>query len=256
MGQLWLYHGRHLGLVPVLRSGGAESMKRFRVCAILIAAVILSITGIAAAGPVKISGETKVEPYRLVELTADGAGPNDLVFWDIDQEAIADVRENGNRFLFVAPPGAYRIKVRVVPVTDGKISGPAVTQRAVVTIGASPGPGPGPGPTDPLAAMVQAAFAQETDPQRASQVSYMASVYKGMAAAPINDATVGDLFLRLKASLHAPGLGIPEGSLPKVSATIGAYLNSELGTSAMAPVDRVKAQTAFSKVAIALGGVK
>lgn len=120
-------------------------MRRLRplcLAPLLLACVTAAAPPTAPTGPVKISGELKVPPYRLVELAADGAGAEDLIFWDVTPPESADVRENGAKLLFVAPPGEYRVTVRVVPVKDGKISGPARTERCVVVIGMPPPPKP------------------------------------------------------------------------------------------------------------------
>ncbi len=112
----------------------------------------LALTLCALAAPVHISGPTQVDPYKIVDLVADGAGPDDLVFWDIAEEDHADIREKGGTLSFTGPPGIYHIKVRVVPVKDGKISGPASTQRTTVTIGTPVPPVPPlpPGPVPPV----------------------------------------------------------------------------------------------------------
>ncbi len=115
-----------------------------------LAACFLLLLAMAAQADHKISGPLNVEANKIVRLVADGAGPDDLIFWDVDREDLVDVDESTppRLFHFTGPPGTYRVKARVIPVKDGKISGPASTQRATVVIG-GPGPGPGPGPDPP-----------------------------------------------------------------------------------------------------------
>lgn len=107
------------------------------------------------AAPLKITGPERADPYRLVRLSVEGDLTDAVVAWDVSPEDVADVEElPGGRLLLVGPPGVYRIKARILRISEGKISGS--TLRHTVVIGTPPGPPappPMPPPTaDPVAA--------------------------------------------------------------------------------------------------------
>jgi hypothetical protein len=91
-----------------------------------------------------------VEPYKLVELVPDGDVTGAVLFWDVDREDVADVREYGGKLVFTGPPGTYKIKLRIVRIgPDGKtLSGE--TQRATVVIGTPTPPAPPVPPVPPV----------------------------------------------------------------------------------------------------------
>jgi hypothetical protein len=113
---------------------------------LLLSAVLASAAPkvgiVAPAGP--------VEPYKLVELIPDGDVTGAVLFWDVDREDVADVREYGGKLVFTGPPGTYRIKLRIVRIgPDGKtLSGE--TQRATVVIGTPTPPAPPVPPVPPV----------------------------------------------------------------------------------------------------------
>ena len=101
----------------------------------------------SAWAQLKITGELKLSPYKLVRLTAEGAKDGSALIWDVDKEEVADVEELPGRLLFTGPPGQYRIKCRAITLVNGKTN--VETARTVVTIGDAPPPGPEPGPDPP-----------------------------------------------------------------------------------------------------------
>lgn len=111
-------------------------------------ALLIVLAGLAAA-PVKLIGPTQVDAYKLVELAPDADTLGAGLIWDLDREDVADVREYGSRLVFVAPPGVYKIKLRIVKSDkDGKLT--IDTVRHTVVIGKAPDPDPvPPGPTPP-----------------------------------------------------------------------------------------------------------
>lgn len=228
----------------------------------LVLAVWLALALTLCAAPLTIKGPAQVEPYRLAELTTDAPDGSALI-WDIDREDVADVREYPGRLVFTGPPGSYKIKCRLIKVgTDGKVS--VETARTTVTIGIPPPPDPPPqpppDPSDPLSKSLRAAWVQETDPSRAGQVAFLTSVYKAVGAGVLVDdpavKTNADLLAALRAAVHTPGVGIPDTALPKVRRAVADYLAAELGTSAVAPIDRAKAKAAMAKVAASLETLK
>jgi len=104
--------------------------------------LVALLTSLLMAAPPQISGVTSVDQYKLVQLTVSNAAPEAAVLWDVYPEDNVDIREFADGLLiFTAPPGDYKIKLRL-------ISGKQVdTLRTVVTIkGTPPAPGPNPGP--------------------------------------------------------------------------------------------------------------
>jgi len=104
--------------------------------------LVALLTSLLMAAPPQISGVTSVDQYKLVQLTVSNAAPEAAVLWDVYPEDNVDIREFADGLLiFTAPPGDYKIKLRL-------ISGRQVdTLRTVVTIkGTPPAPGPNPGP--------------------------------------------------------------------------------------------------------------
>lgn len=104
--------------------------------------LVALLTSLLMAAPPQITGETTVDQYRLVQLTVSNAAAEAAVLWDVYPEDNVDIREFADGLLiFTAPPGDYKIKLRLI---NGK---QVDTLRAVVTIkGTNPAPGPAPGP--------------------------------------------------------------------------------------------------------------
>lgn len=233
-------------------------MSKFK-CAVLV----LLVLACQLWAELKITGDTKVKRDRIVRLSAEGAAAGSALVWDVSNEDAVDAEEVGAKYLFSAPPGVYKVKVRAIALVAGKTV--IETARATVTVGDTdpppgPGPGPGPNPTDPTAAAVIAAYATETDTAKASQVATLAALYRQMAL-KLNDpisvttlATVGQLAAVFKAAQTT--LGITPTMLPKTRRVIADYLNPQIGTVATAQLDRAKAAAAFTKVADCLATLK
>lgn len=111
--------------------------------------LIAGIVNVSSADPT-ITGRTTVPAYDFIDLTITGAGADDIIFWDLTEESKAHIKEVGNSFLFTGPPGEYHIRVKVIPVKDGKISGKPFSLRSTILIGDAPIPvPPGPVPVPP-----------------------------------------------------------------------------------------------------------
>lgn len=95
----------------------------------------------------RIVGETKVEPYKLVRLAAEGADGAALI-WDVTPEESVDIVEFPSKVLFVAPPGTYKVKLRALRTKDG--SSTFETARATVTVGTPTPPVPPVPPAPPV----------------------------------------------------------------------------------------------------------
>ena len=116
----------------------------------LVAGLIL--VGVASA-EIKITGETKVAPHRLVKLEATGAQPKAGLIWRVSPSKAVDKASTAKGHLqFTAPPGEYAVTLLAV-----RLSAAGETEveeaEATVVIGEpkppEPGPGPGPKPPDP-----------------------------------------------------------------------------------------------------------
>lgn len=216
--------------------------------------LVVSASCLASAGwgadltlPKTVTGEPGA--FIQVPATTDGK----IVKWYAIDPGLnlfpTDLLKDTKTAVVTSPnAGSYRL----LAYTDGP-SDPAVCTVVVRT--PSPLP-PLPGPSDDFTKAIQVAYAAETDPQKAKQVAWLASIYQGASTLLTPGMTAGTLFKSLSAAIHNPTLGIPAGSLPRVSRVIGDDLGSVLGTSATAPVDPAKAQAAFARYAAALGGLK
>ena len=113
--------------------------------------VLLVMLTAISYGAVNITGETKVKRDTLVKLQATGDIAKAAFIWDFDKEDLVSSDVSSGRVVFTAPPGVYKVKLRVITIKDGI---PVIEEaRTVVTIGEEtpvpPGPGPGPKPPDP-----------------------------------------------------------------------------------------------------------
>lgn len=209
--------------------------------------------------PVKIVGPSAVEPYKLVELTAEGDLTGAAVVWDVTPDDVADVRElPGGRLIFVGPPGVYKVKARVIRTKDGQLS--VETQRFTVTIGKGPGPGPDPPPTDPLVLALQTAYTSDpgAPADKAKWKSALAALYRRgtIAANDANVKTAGDLHSILKTASNSL---LPADALPATRARVAQELTATLPTKPDAVLtadDRAKAAAKFEQLAAALEQVK
>jgi hypothetical protein len=226
----------------------------------LLAAFLWAVLAVSlcAAPPVKIVGPTQIDPYKIVVLQAEGDLTGCGVIWDIDREDVADIYEQANgKLYFTGPPGTYKIKCRVVNFTTKDIT----TQRTVVTIGTPPPPVPPTPPpvppTDPLFMSAQAAWTQETDPQKVTQAAQIASLYRQMALQLPNATNVNTVQDCFNVFANAEkSMGITPTTLPKTRRVLADYINSQIGTTGTALLDKVKAAAAFQKASDVAGGLK
>lgn len=120
--------------------------------------------------PLSIAGPNRVDPYRLVRLTAQGGPAGAARLWDVepldDPAAAVDVAGagDGEAFAFVAPPGRYRVEL--LAVAGG--ARPAIKRvRLTVTIGPEVAPEPKdddpkpPAPKPPAPAGFRVIFVRE-----------------------------------------------------------------------------------------------
>lgn len=100
-----------------------------------------------APSEVAIHGETRVKSHRLVRLQARGHASGSILIWDVSPEEVCDVEEMGDRLVFSAPPGTYRVRLRVLTLREGGAT--QQSARVVVNIHADDGkPAPTPPPAE------------------------------------------------------------------------------------------------------------
>lgn len=95
----------------------------------------------------KITGEVKVEPYKLVRLKADGVGTKAGILWRVNpRKGVDKASTPRDRLEFVAPPGTYEVDlVSIKSGADGSVE----TEEASVTVTIGDAPPIPPGPTPP-----------------------------------------------------------------------------------------------------------
>lgn len=104
---------------------------------------------VPAAPRLAIVGDLDVNQHKLARLSVTGAPAGATLDWDVTPEALAEVEEIGDRLVLTGPPGVYRVTVRAMYLSDGKIV--SVRARAVVTIrGTAPAPTPPSPPAPPV----------------------------------------------------------------------------------------------------------
>lgn len=240
---------------------GEPSMKSIRSIG-MVAIVLVMTTGIIYADPV-ITGPTKSDPYKIIDLSITGTGNEDLVFWDLTEEMVADIREKGNALSFTAPPGMYHIKARIIPVKDGKITGTGVVLRTSVCIvtpipPTPPTPPVPPAPMDPLTGLFQAGYTKDIDTDRAKSLAFLKGAYQGMAAQVVSRSdlkTNSDFVTWMKSVVEAPGVGLTATQIKGLRMAIGNELALSWGTT-LAPLSPAAAAIELQKISNALNGVQ
>lgn len=117
-----------------------------------LAVVLAAVVPLLAADP-KIDGLVKVEPYKVIKLTAKDMDPKtDSAIWKVrpldpanEGKVSFATAEAEDRIEWVAPPGKYRVELTVGRHKDGKLK--LIGDEVVLTIGDPPAPVP---PTPPV----------------------------------------------------------------------------------------------------------
>lgn len=138
---------------------------------------------------IRIAGETKVNPYKIVKLNVDGVPPKAGVIWRIspDKDIDKSSASTKTKLEFVAPPGEYRVEALAITLsTDGTTD--IQEAKATVVIGTpkppepvppDPGPGPTPVPPTPAPTGFRVLMTYETSqsmPQAQANILYAQSV--------------------------------------------------------------------------------
>ena len=146
------------------------------------------------------------------------------VTWVITPEPVKVVEIEGTVY-FNGPPGEYRVAALIFYIDGMKVK----TKKYVtkVTIGTAPIPPPKPPePTDQFTKDLQAAFAAETDLDKAVSAAKLASLYKVSSEKTVFDATITTYGQLFDTMLIARRAMVPDGRLPKVHQVYGARLNA------------------------------
>lgn len=114
------------------------------------AVVCMLVLAASAFAQATISGETKVVPYKIVKLTADGVDPKAGIIWRVSpaKDVSKATSSQKSRLEFVAPPGTYTVDLLAV-----RLSATGETQideaQTTVTIGEPAPPVPPVPPVPP-----------------------------------------------------------------------------------------------------------
>lgn len=178
----------------------------------------------SAAADVKINGEVKVQPNRLVRLSVElPVAKGAVIAWDTWPTTIdpVDSTRLGDKFVFVAEPGTYEVRVLVVSTdTDGKQS----VERGSVTVVIAKD---NPPPEDQFLKSLTKAYQSETAEDKADSKTKLAKLYRQAAADKILMAakTGKALFSAMADTATALGVG---GKLPAVQKAISTELQARL----------------------------
>lgn len=167
-------------------------------------------------------------------------------------------------FVGMGPVGVYEFKA------EGTLNDQYVEAKCVVFIG-QPAPGPipptppgppTPGPVDPLVAQLQTLYAADPNPQKASHLASLISVYEVITNVALKNPkvkTCDQLYGVLSEAARAmipetPGQPIPLLSLREA---LAGHLKSCFGNADELTDDlRVKGAACFQRLATALRGIK
>jgi hypothetical protein len=121
-----------------------------------------------------------------------------------------------------------------------------------------PWPTPAPSPSDPFAASLKAAYAKDTDADRAKSLAFLQGIYPAMAAGfpsppPVNNAA---MLAWMKSKVEAPGVGLSATQLVNLRKAISAELVVAFGTDPAALVNVTTYPAELRKIGTALNSVK
>jgi hypothetical protein len=170
--------------------------------------------------------------------------------------------DNGHKVVFTSPTaGVFYLRFEATQGTD------IIEERTEVDAGDVPPVPPGPTPVppgppgpplppvpDPFLASLQAAWAADTDPQKASERDILQGMYQTYAGGiPANVVTYGDLLANM---VQVEKAILPSMPLVGERKAIGAYLTANLPTDPTKPVDKAITAKVFGTVATNLGQLK
>lgn len=212
-----------------------------------------------------IKQEKRVDPYRLVRLSAENVPPKAGVVWRVRPSKPIDRSSQPDRLKleFVGPPGTYEVEILVVTVDPSGQVG-IEEQSTTVVIGEAQPPPPQP---STFASKVKSAYLGLAEDGKVKSAETMAALYRQVASGlggssdtlnVLQAKTWGELWdtmARAAASLEISGKLVP------VQQIIQARLQAELpwkmaSGEILDDVGKVKAAKVFLEVAQALEGCK
>lgn len=227
----------------------------------------------AAAVVAKIDGPHEAKPGNSFVLTTKGT-TGKVRWWLVNPQLPAtdngestvwtellDKQSNDVLLVQINAPGTYWFNLIVVNGTAPTDHATATHQVIVREPGPTP-PGPGPQPPGPvpsaLQASLQAAYAADTDPQKAAHVAALADLLGAIVGTAKASGTVNKASDLQNAVHNAINLAIGANGLPEVRKVGTAYLMTKMPTTDQPMSDAIwaTAATEYGNLSVALKGVK
>jgi len=235
--------------------------------------LLLMCAALCLPADLKLPDKVTGDPGTFIKIPATTNGS--VVKWVSLDPGLAmfpvELLKDTKTAVVTGPAGSYRVLAYTSDAT-----GPSDPAFCTVVVGTPPTP-PTP-PPDAFTQAVQAAYAQETDPNKAQYVAWVASTYRNAGSLLTQGVTVGDLYASLHNAIHSgytaeskaamkaklgfvTALGIPIGAIPLVMKVIGNDLDTVNGGKpgpmpVTTPVLIDQTRAAFAKYAAALGTLK
>lgn len=231
-----------------------------------LSAILLLFLAVSSHAELKIVGETKVAPYRLVTLTAEGQDAKAGMVWRVYPKVGVDRAKTAKGLLqFVAPPGSYTVELQTIRLNPAGETETEETEVTVVIGTTPPTPPVPPVPPqppvpidDPLYRAAAAAYLLEIATDKATSLKGLASLYRVASddAYLGKPAKWGELFDAMAAAARTVGVA---GKIMGVQAALALELKSQLPTTRDAAITadgRKKASSLFIRIATILEAIK
>lgn len=199
--------------------------------------------------------QTQPKFQSLIDLAPTGAPADAGLLWSVFPPIGVESVTIGQHFVFSGPTGSYSVSLQCIDWTARKITQATI----IITIGTpAPAPNPQPNPVpapSTLTATLQAAYAKDTDSDRAKSLAFLQSAYSAMAAlAPSRTdiKTASDAMAWMRNIVEAAGVGLTDAQVKNLRTAIGAEL-STLGTGTL---NLQSFAAELVKISSALQGVK
>lgn len=231
----------------------------------LTALTLLLLPSLALSQTVTAPDKVTVETPGLVVIRATSFDADDLHWYAVGpglQTFPPDVvpPKLGVFLGFAMREGTYKLGVIPAKDVNGKAKiGMPVYVTVVVGGGGPPTPPdppkpPVPPPTDPLAAALSAAYAKETDPNKADHAATLATLFRqGITLSADSAIKTNKQWLD---KLHGAAEILMPGGLPVLRRAVADYLNTVLPRDPNGAIDRNLFSITARNVAAVLEGLK